>query len=124
WERGSTSPHARSRRLVARVRVPGVREPEPSPPQNPSRSSAGEPLADNQSNVRDLGDVPSIEVISRAAVMLMSAAAEKLGLAHEDPHTAPKRDLDEARRLIAELDRLVTASAAELGPHRGPQRRR
>lgn len=111
-----------SRRLVARVRVPGVSEPEPTPPQNPSGSSAGEPLADNQSNVRDLGDVPSIEVISRAAVMLMSAAAEKLGLAHEDPDNAPNRDLDEARRLITALAGLVTASVEYLGPHAAPLR--
>src|SRR3546814_10862984 len=33
-----------------------------------------------------------------SAVMLMSAAAEKLGLADEDPDESPHRDLDEARR--------------------------
>ena len=32
-------------------------------------------MADNPS-IRDLADIPAIEVISRAAVMLMSAAAE------------------------------------------------
>jgi 3-hydroxyisobutyrate dehydrogenase len=31
-------------------------------------------------SVRELADVPAVEVITRAAVMLMSAAAEKLGL--------------------------------------------
>lgn len=31
-------------------------------------------------DVRELSEVPAVEVISRAAVMLMSSAAEKLGL--------------------------------------------
>ncbi|WP_188991810.1 DUF1844 domain-containing protein [Saccharopolyspora thermophila] len=61
-------------------------------------------------------------MISRAAVMLMSAAAEKLGLAAADPDTAPERDLDEARRLITALAGLVTASVEYLGPHAGPLR--
>jgi uncharacterized protein DUF1844 len=72
--------------------------------------------------VRELADVPAVEVISRAAVMLMSAAAEKLGLAAEDPGDSPHRDLDEARRLITALAGLVTASAEYLGPHAGPLR--
>ncbi|MGW1679243.1 DUF1844 domain-containing protein [Saccharopolyspora sp. NPDC002376] len=84
----------------------------------------GEPAhdADIQDNVRDLVDVPSVEVISRAAVMLMSSAAEKLGLAAEDPDAAPERDLDEARRLITALAGLVTASVEYLGAHAGPIR--
>ena len=57
---------------------------------------------------RDLADVPAVEVISRAAVMLMSAAAEKLGLASADPDGSEHRDLDEARRLITALAGLVT----------------
>ncbi|GDY30985.1 hypothetical protein GTS_26180 [Gandjariella thermophila] len=73
-------------------------------------------------DVRELADVPSVEVISRAAVMLMSAAAERLGLAEEDPGSAAGRDLDEARRLITALAGLVTASAEYLGPHAGPLR--
>jgi hypothetical protein len=73
-------------------------------------------------DVRDLAEIPSIEVISRAAVMLMSAAAERLGLASDDPHTSPYRDLDEARRLITGLAGLVTASAEYLGTHAGPLR--
>lgn len=78
--------------------------------------------ADDWHNVRELVDVPSIEVISRAAVMLMSSAAEKLGLGEDDPDTAPSRDLDEARRLITALAGLVTASAEYLGLHAGPIR--
>ncbi|ASO21452.1 DUF1844 domain-containing protein [Actinoalloteichus hoggarensis] len=72
--------------------------------------------------VRELAEVPSVEVISRAAVMLMSAAAERLGLAEADPATSPHRDLDEARRLITALAGLVTSSAEYLGPHAGPLR--
>ncbi|WP_041312110.1 DUF1844 domain-containing protein [Mycobacterium sp. JS623] len=72
--------------------------------------------------VRELSDIPAVEVITRSAVMLMSAAAEKLGLSAEDPDESPQRDLDEARRLITALAGLVTASAEYLGPHAGPVR--
>ena len=68
---------------------------------------------------RDLVDIPSVEVISRAAVMLMSASAEKLGLA---PDGEPHIDLDEARRLITALAGLVAASQDFLGIHRQPLR--
>lgn len=71
---------------------------------------------------RELADIPAVEVISRAAVMVMSAAAEKLGLAADDPGDSPHRDLDEARRLITALAGLVSASAEYLGPHAGPLR--
>lgn len=74
------------------------------------------------SNVRELADIPAVEVISRAAVMLMSSAAEKLGLADDDPETSPVRDLDEARRVITALAGLITASVEYLGPHAGPLR--
>jgi hypothetical protein len=73
-------------------------------------------------NIRELAEIPAVEVISRSAVMLMSAAAEKLGLAHPDPDDSPHRDLDEARRLITALAGLVVASAEYLGPHAGPLR--
>ncbi|MCW2654391.1 MAG: hypothetical protein JWR32_5367 [Mycobacterium sp.] len=73
-------------------------------------------------NVRELADIPAVEVITRAAVMLISAAAEKLGLSSTDPTISPHRDLDEARRLITALAGLVTASAEYLGPHAGPVR--
>jgi len=72
--------------------------------------------------VRELADIPAVEVITRAAVMLMSAAAEKLGLSAPDPDESPHRDLDEARRLITALAGLVTASAEYLGPHARPVR--
>lgn len=71
---------------------------------------------------RELADIPAVEVISRAALMLMSSAAEKLGLSSPDPDASEHRDLDEARRLITALAGLVTASAEYLGPHAGPIR--
>jgi hypothetical protein len=69
--------------------------------------------------VRELATIPAVEVISRAAVMLMSAAAEKLGLA---PGEEPDIDLDEARRLITALAGLLAAAQGDLGPHRQPLR--
>ncbi len=49
--------------------------------------------------------------------MLMSAAAEQLGLADQNPDAPRHRDLDEARTLITALAGLVTASLPDLGPH-------
>lgn len=72
--------------------------------------------------VRELADIPAVEVITRAAVMLMSAAAENLGLSDPDPDNSPHRDLDEARRLITALAGLVTAGAEYLGVHADPVR--
>lgn len=68
-------------------------------------------------NVRDLVDVPAAEVIARVAVMLMSAAAEQLGLGSDDPGRPPHRDLDQARTLITALAGLVNAATPDLGPH-------
>ena len=87
--------------------------PSPAPASTPS-----DELADL--DVRELAEVPSVEVISRAAVMLMSAAAERLGLSSDDPDSAPHRDLDEARRLITALAGLVTSISEYLGPHAAP----
>ena len=75
---------------------------------------------DANPDVRELSEVPAVEVISRAAVMLMSSAAEKLGLSDADPSASPYLDLDEARRVITALAGLVTASVEYLGPHAGP----
>jgi hypothetical protein len=66
---------------------------------------------------RDLADIPAVEVITHAAVMLMSASAEKLGMA---PDGEPTLDLDEARRLITALAGLLAASREFLGAHAGP----
>ncbi|KQM14394.1 ATPase [Plantibacter sp. Leaf171] len=60
---------------------------------------------------RDIADVPAVEVITTAAVHLMSAAAVKCGLADApDAQT----DLDEARKLINALAGLITAGASEI----------
>lgn len=72
---------------------------------------------DEVPDARDLVDIPAVEVISRAVVMLMSAAAEQLGLASDDPDAPVHRDLDQARTLITALAGLVSAAAPELGPH-------
>ena len=72
---------------------------------------------DREPDVRELVDIPAVEVISRAVVMLMSAAAEQLGLASDDPDAPAHRDLDQARTLITALAGLVNAAAPELGPH-------
>ncbi|MGH8960292.1 MAG: DUF1844 domain-containing protein [Jatrophihabitantaceae bacterium] len=69
--------------------------------------------------VRELAAIPAVEVITRAAVLLMSASAEQLGLA---PDGEPHQDLDEARRLITALAGLVAASQEFLGAHRQPLR--
>ena len=79
-------------------------------------------LVTDDPRIRELAEIPAVEVITRCAVMLMSAAAEKLGLSDDDPEDSPSRDLDEARRLITGLAGLVTASAEYLGPHAGPVR--
>ncbi|BBY29882.1 DUF1844 domain-containing protein [Mycolicibacterium sediminis] len=71
---------------------------------------------------RELAEIPAVEVITRAAVMLMSAAAEKLGLGDDDPDESPHRDLDEARRLIEALAGLLKGSVQYLGLHAGPLR--
>jgi len=66
-----------------------------------------------------LATIPAVEVITRASVMLMSAAAEKLGLASDGEDYL---DLDEARRLIEAYAGLLGAAQADLGVHRQPLR--
>ena len=79
------------------------------------------------SAARDLADVPAVEVITTAAVHLMSAAAVKCGLV--DPADLADAvgddgaaltpgdlmDLAEARSLITSLAGLVTSAAPEIG---------
>lgn len=66
---------------------------------------------------RDIAEVAAVEVITTAAVHLMSAAAVKCGLGEDGPAGGGKDhlDLDEARKLITALAALVTASAPDLG---------
>ncbi|MFJ3958730.1 DUF1844 domain-containing protein [Arthrobacter sp. NPDC090010] len=73
-------------------------------------------------HTRDIAEVPAVEVISTAAVHLMSAAAVKLGLA-DGPDAEELKDLDEARKLITALAGFITAAAPEIGSqHAGPLR--
>jgi Domain of unknown function (DUF1844) len=70
--------------------------------------------------VRDISEVPAVEVITTVAVHLMSAAAVKCGLGEEG---AASKDLDEARKLITALAGLVTASTPDLSTfHAAPLR--
>ena len=93
----------------------------------PRRGSAGDGAAEPADDAvadaqRDIADVPAIEVITTAAVHLMSAAAVKCGLA-EDAASGHHLDLDEARKLITSLAGLVTAAAPEVGRyHAAPLR--
>ncbi|GHG43201.1 DUF1844 domain-containing protein [Flavimobilis marinus] len=67
---------------------------------------------DSQQAVRDIADVAAVEVITTAAVHLMSAAAVKCGLAEGEEELM---DLDEARKLINALAALVVTSAPDIG---------
>lgn len=75
------------------------------------------PPDDAAAATRDIAEVPAVEVITTAAVHLMSAAAVKCGLAPDTPEArgAELTDLDEARRLITALAGLVVAAAPEIG---------
>ncbi|WP_223936597.1 DUF1844 domain-containing protein [Arthrobacter sp. StoSoilB5] len=98
---------------------------EDSNPRNSySEDTATAPAADAgvSQQIRDIAEVPAVEVITTGAVHLMSAAAVKVGLA-DDPNAEDLKDLDEARKLITALAGLVTAAAPEIGSqHAGPLR--
>ena len=81
-----------------------------------SPTSSPEPTAAS-TEVRDIAEVAAVEVITTAAVHLMSAAAVKCGLGPDsaDARGADLMDLDEARKLITALAGLITASAPDLG---------
>jgi hypothetical protein len=83
----------------------------PSAPETDAVESRVDPLSTVS---RDIAEVPSVEIISTAALHLMSAAAVHLGLAEDLPE---HRDLDEARSLIDALAGLLDASAQSLGHH-------
>jgi hypothetical protein len=86
-------------------------------PSNRTPTTDADPSTE-QDAVRDIAEVPAVEVITAAAVHLMSAAAVKCGLAED-----AEADLDEARKLITVLAALVTAAAPEIGSqHAAPLR--
>ena len=59
-----------------------------------------------------LASVPAVEVISRAALVLLDAAADRLGLT---PGREPDLDMDDARQLITALAGLLAAARDALG---------
>ncbi|XPP26284.1 MAG: DUF1844 domain-containing protein [Leucobacter sp.] len=81
-----------------------------SPAEHEVDPGAAQPV-DAEQAARDIADVPAVEVITTAAVHLLSAAAVKCGLA-DDPDS--QTDLDEARKLINALAGLITAGAPEI----------
>jgi len=91
-----------------------------------TRDAFGRPLPEAAPTVdpeiRDIAEVPAVELINTVAVHLMSAAAVKLGLG-DGPDAQQEIDLDEARKLITALAGLVTAGAPEVGSyHAAPLR--
>ena len=78
--------------------------------------------------LRDIGEVPAVEVVTTVALHLMSAAAVKVGLGDGSKRPladsgAADLDLDEARTLIIALAGLITAGAPRLGTfHAAPLR--
>lgn len=91
-------------------------------PDDAGASGSTEQIQDISGQMRDIADVAAVEIITTAAVHLMSAAAVKCGLAAEEDAEEIK-DLDEARKLITALAGLVTAAAPEIGSqHAGPLR--
>ena len=64
--------------------------------------------------IRDMSDIPAVELIQTVAVHLLSASAVKCGLS-ENPEG--EIDLAEARKLITALAGLITAAAPEIGDH-------
>jgi len=88
--------------------------PEASP--DPTDPAAGGHVDAREVDVVDLADVPADEIISRSILVLMEAAAEKLGMTAEEPLESPHFDLDEARKLITALAGLVDGAAEWIGP--------
>lgn len=89
-------------------------ETQPSAPAAATSQTTEQPAAQADEEIRDISEVPAVEVINTVAVHLLSAAAVKCGLTDDpDAHL----DLDEARKLIDALAGLVTASAPHLGDH-------
>jgi hypothetical protein len=112
--RGRTprSPPKSSReQRVSTIPVPGGPSDIGAADENPRQAEWGERERAAASATRDIADVPAVEVITTAAVHLLSAAAVKVGLA-DDPGS--QIDLDEARKLINALAGLITAAAPEV----------
>jgi len=112
-------PAGRIGRSICKATSVSTESPNPAGTDRPADPSVDPGVAQA---TRDIAEVPAVEVITTAAVHLMSAAAVKCGLA-EGPDAQEHLDLDEARRLITALAGLVTASAPDLGSqHAAPLR--
>lgn len=97
-------------------------EAEHSKPVHGHTDLDAEQLEALNTQMRDIADVPAIEIIGAAAVHLMSAAAIKCGLGAEQ-NAEDLKDLDEARKLITALAGFITAAAPEIGSqHAAPLR--
>jgi hypothetical protein len=107
--------HATDEAPPAAARGPGSASDDHPRDAIPLPAHGFDPLDD----VRELATIPATEVIGRAAVLLMSAAAEQLGLA---PGAEPDIDLSEARRLITALAGMLGAAEEYLGEQREPLR--
>lgn len=83
---------------------------------------AADPIMDDApaEAVRDIAEVPAVEIVTTVALHLMTASAVKCGLGEGGQDEA---DLAEARILINALAALVTGAAPDLGTfHAGPLR--
>jgi hypothetical protein len=106
---------------VNRTTVGGPQVGDLPVPASPTRDEKIDPMSTSPDPTtdatRDIADVAAVEVITTAAVHLMSAAAVKCGLAEDGPDGkgADYLDLDEARKLITALAALVTAAAPDIG---------
>lgn len=86
-----------------------------APESNEHKFAFDDPQVDEQ--LRDIAEVPAVELITTVAVHLMSGAAVHLGLAEESDPAAV--DLDEARKLISALAGLIQGALPYLGDHHG-----
>ncbi len=94
--------------------APDPAQPDPAQPDPAQPDPAQPDPGTAPGSSRDIAEVPALEIVSTAALHLMSAAAVNLGLAEDLPE---HRDLDEARTLIEALAGLVVTSAPRMGHH-------
>lgn len=120
---GTPKPHLRRGAGGFRGTVDGMTTDQPASDDPADETTAGmtgeEHLDAREVEILNLADVSAQEIISRSIVVLMSAAAEKLGLSDDEPTSSPNLDLDESRKLITALAGLVSGSAEYLGPQAG-----
>ena len=85
------------------------------PPPNERSDVTSEPFEQElDAAIRDMSEIPAVELIQTVAVHLLSASAVKCGLSEDGEGEV---DLAEARKLITALAGLITAAAPEIGDH-------